>query len=384
MAPTILLITKDAPTPDRRKAGLFPVAIRQHLGLKANILLFAIEDGLSDDASPLSGFPDLTYLNQTMQPTGRLVSKSRFLANELLFRQLARIAKEHNVDAVMGLQSAPRTGLLAQRVANVVGCPFASWEHLTSYGRTDVGLNDRALRAYFAKANAVAAVSGRTLRAIEKRYDMVLEAGVTIPNPVPDDFEALPRPKENNFADHTNGFFTFGAWTNWRDIKRLDLLLSAFATVAAQRPNAKLIVAGPIPDKMGGSFETHPASDRIVRLGNVSREDIRHLAYAVDCCCLPSDHETFGLPVVEALAAGKPVVSTNTDGPSEILGDHPWLGHLVPKGDASAFAEAMTSVMDEQATYSAEKLRKHAIDVYGQKSQTARWTALYASMGLSV
>ncbi len=384
MAPTILLITKDAPTPDRRKAGLFPVAIRQHLSLKANVLLFAIEDGLGEAASTLDGFPDLTYLNQAMTRTGRLVSKSRFLANELLFRQLARVAKQHRVDAVVGLQSAPRTGLLAQRVANSAGCPFASWEHLTSYGRKDVALNDKALRAYFTSANAVAAVSSRTLRAIEKRFQLSLDTGVTIPNPVPDDFEALDPPAQNAFASQTQGFFTFGAWTNWRDIKRLDLLLAAFETVSAQRPDTKLIVAGPIPEKMNNALDGHPASDRIVRLGNISREDIRHLSYAVDCCCLPSDHETFGLPVVEALAAGKPVVSTDTDGPSEILGDHSGLGHLVPKGDVPSFAKAMMAVLDDAEAYDPVKLRKHAIETYGFQAQTARWRSLYQNMGLSV
>lgn len=384
MKPTLLLITKDAPTSDRRKAGLFPVTIRHHLALNANVMLYAVEDGIGPEASALTGFPGLTYLNAEMPVPGSFVAKLPKLAARNRIRQLIRAARKHDVAAVCGLQSAPQSGVLAQHVAKVSGCPFATWEHLTSYNRSEASLDDRKLGTLFAAAGAVAAVSTGTLQAIERRFSLTLNNGRTIPNPVPDDFEFSEPPQPSRYAELCETRFTFGAWTNWRDIKRLDLLLDAFSRVAQQRSDAQLIVAGPMPQHNEDAVRAHPAADRIITLGNISREDIRHLAYAVDCCCLPSDHETFGLPVVEALAAGRPVISTRTDGPSEILGEKPMLGQLVPKGDPAAFAEAMLTAMDHASGVDAEQLRAHAIREYGSATQIARWRAFYRSIGVSV
>ncbi|SDY56418.1 glycosyltransferase family 4 protein [Citreimonas salinaria] len=384
MKPTILLITKDAPTPDRRKAGLFPVAIRHHLSLDANVLLYAIEDGLGSKTAELSGFHGLTYVNAEMRAPGALIARWPRLAAQHRVRQLIKAARANRVAAVCGLQSAPQSGLLAQRIANGIKRPFASWEHLTSYGRRDVVLDDRALGHFFRNSGATAAVSGGTLQAIEQRFGLSLSNGVTIPNPVPDDFEFLEPPQPNRYTSLCTGHFTFGAWTNWRDIKRLDLLLDAFGRIAPDRPDARLIVAGPMPEANQQTIASHTASERIVRLGNISREDIRHLAHAVDCCCLPSDHETFGLPVVEALAAGRPVISTRTVGPTELLSGQPTLGQLVPRNDAAAFATAMISAMDNAHLVEPEQLRAHAIRTCGSEAQIDRWRSFYRGLGLSV
>lgn len=384
MAPTLLLITKDAPIPDTRKAGLFPVAIRHHLALEANVLLYSIEDGYGAQAATLTGFPGLTYINAEMRAPGWQLTKWRAAFALHRSRQLVRFARDYGVVAICGLQSAPQSGLLAQRTATAIGCPFASWEHLSSYGRPEARLHDVALKHFFEQTGAVAAVSNRTLKAIERRYNLSLANGVTIPNPVPDDFEAGETPNPNRYARLTSGNFTFGAWTNWRDLKRLDVLLEAFDQVAQLRPEARLIVAGPISHHMQEAVDRHSATDRIFRLGNISREEIRHLAYAVDCCCLPSDYETFGLPVVESLAAGRPVISTDTDGPCEILGGRAILGQLVPKGDVSAFAKAMMAVMDRPLGHPAERLRAHAIAEYGFDAQVSRWRSFYKGLGVEV
>ena len=257
MAPTLLLITKDAPTSDRRKAGLFPVAIRHHLALGAKVLLYAIEDGHGMQAATLTGFSGLIYLNAEMRPPGRLMAKWHAASTAHRNRELTRAARQHDVAAVCGLQSAPQSGLLARRIAMAIGCPFASWEHLTSYGRPEARLNDVALKRFFQRAGAVAAVSTQTLKAIERRYNLSLANGMTIPNPVPEDFETGKRPNPNRYEALTEGGFTFGAWTNWRDLKRLDVLLDAFGQVAQLRPEARLIVAGPMSSQMQQAMDGH-------------------------------------------------------------------------------------------------------------------------------
>ena len=75
---------------------------------------------------------------------------------------------------------------------------------------------------------------------------------------------------------------------------------------------------------------------------------------------LSSDFEGFGNVIVEALACGVPVVSTDCrSGPSEIL-EHGRYGRLVPVGDASALAQAMLDSLD--ATHDKEALKRRALD----------------------
>jgi D-inositol-3-phosphate glycosyltransferase len=64
---------------------------------------------------------------------------------------------------------------------------------------------------------------------------------------------------------------------------------------------------------------------------------------AADILALPSRNETFGLTILEALAAGIPVVAVNQGGPSNLL--HPRIGALAAPGDPADFAEQVARVL---------------------------------------
>jgi glycosyltransferase involved in cell wall biosynthesis len=79
-----------------------------------------------------------------------------------------------------------------------------------------------------------------------------------------------------------------------------------------------------------------------------------------DVFALSSDYEGFGNVIVEAMACGTPVVSTDCpSGPAEILENGRW-GLLTPVGDAKALAETMNSALN--TTWDAEQLRERAAD----------------------
>ncbi len=69
------------------------------------------------------------------------------------------------------------------------------------------------------------------------------------------------------------------------------------------------------------------------------REDVQRLLALTDIVVLPSDTEPFGMVLIEAMAAAKPVIATRAAGPMEIVNDGQ-TGLLVPVGDAGALAEA--------------------------------------------
>ncbi len=77
------------------------------------------------------------------------------------------------------------------------------------------------------------------------------------------------------------------------------------------------------------------------------REDREALLRSADICLVPSSHEPFGNVVVNAWANRTPVIATVSEGPSFLIKDEA-NGLLVPVGDSSALADAVSRVMSQQ------------------------------------
>ena len=85
-------------------------------------------------------------------------------------------------------------------------------------------------------------------------------------------------------------------------------------------------------------------------LGRVPDSELRALYASATVFAFPSLHEGFGLPVLEAMVAGVPVVASDIPAIREVAGD---AAVLVPPGDADAWAEALSRVL-ESPTLQAE------------------------------
>ena len=131
--------------------------------------------------------------------------------------------------------------------------------------------------------------------------------------------------------------------------KDLPLLVRAFDRVAAGHPDLDLVIAGPegwgeeaLRAAIGGA--RHRA--RIRRLGWLSDVGKAELLAGAAVFAYPSVYEGFGIPPLEAMAAGVPVVATAAGGIPEAVGE---AGVLVPVGDADALAAALLQVLEDPA-----------------------------------
>ena len=162
--------------------------------------------------------------------------------------------------------------------------------------------------------------------------------------------------------------------------KNLLLLIKAFEQATTTMPFMELHLIGADSwraDVVHAAAEAAMARSRIVFHGWVSDESLQHWyrrAYAV---CLPSLHEGFGLPVIEALRAGTPVLGANSGALPEVLGT---CEGLLPPHDVSAWAAAMQlmaadegrrrSLLETQRVaqktimLSPEEVGSEAVDIY--------------------
>lgn len=120
---------------------------------------------------------------------------------------------------------------------------------------------------------------------------------------------------------------------------------AAWPRIAQAVPNAHLVIAGAGEHEhvLRGALADSP---RVHWLG--FRRDVPALMKALDLLVLPTHHEGFPNAIVEAMAAGLPVVSTTVPGPDEAVEDGV-TGLLVRPGDATALGEAVIALLQDDA-----------------------------------
>jgi glycosyltransferase involved in cell wall biosynthesis len=133
--------------------------------------------------------------------------------------------------------------------------------------------------------------------------------------------------------------------------KDLPTLVRAFATLARDLPH-HLVLAG-LPGwgagELAAAVEASGVADRVHLPGYVAEADKAALLSGADLLVYPSRYEGFGLPVLEAMACGTPVVTTTGGSLPEIAGD---AALLVEPGDPGQLAAAVVKLLSDQAAWS--------------------------------
>ena len=127
--------------------------------------------------------------------------------------------------------------------------------------------------------------------------------------------------------------------------KNLSRVIAAFQRVADRVRDCSLVLVGPRGWKDAEVLAAaRPLEEqgRLVRLGQVPEEDLSALYGLAEALVYPSLYEGFGLPVLEAMQCGCPVITSNVSSLPEVAGD---AGLLVPPDSVQAIAGAMERVL---------------------------------------
>ena len=129
--------------------------------------------------------------------------------------------------------------------------------------------------------------------------------------------------------------------------KRVDLLVNAFAKVAKSH-RARLIIIGDGVERpaLEAMAESSGIADRVEFRGFVEPSEIAGWYAIADMVALPSVGETWSVALLEALASGVHVVTTDTVGAAADAVNDPAVGTIVPSGDTDAFAAAIATRLD--------------------------------------
>lgn len=125
-------------------------------------------------------------------------------------------------------------------------------------------------------------------------------------------------------------------------------LVEAFARVCGDRPAWRLVIGGRGPERalLEAQASNRGISDRVTFVGWQPREDFLRCLQQAAIFALPSYAETFGTVLLEAMACGKPVVSTDITGPRDIV-EMGSTGILIAPGDVGALSDALIALMDD-------------------------------------
>lgn len=129
--------------------------------------------------------------------------------------------------------------------------------------------------------------------------------------------------------------------------KGMPVLIEAMAELAGSRPDLRLLVGGRGEASDFRSDLPAALTGKVELLGMLSEIDKARLLRSVDVYCAPNlGGESFGVILLEAMAAGTPIVASELDAFAAVLEDGAG-GVLVPCGDATALAGALGRVLDD-------------------------------------
>ena len=266
-------------------------------------------------------------------------------------------------------------GLGAVRWGRAHEVPVALTEHASNFNmHTDTPLKRKLAREVLAGAAQVIAVSPHLAESIRAAF----------PETRPNIVGNLVRTEFFGIADATRepGPLRVVAIALLHEKKGLRYLLDAAAKlIATGEDGFNIAIGGDGPAREALESQARQLSlDRQVRfLGRLSREQVRAQLQASDLFCLPSLHESFGIVFAEALACGKPVLSTTNGGAEFVV--EPGQGLHVPLADADALADGLRKLMRGEVQLDPpERLRARVVERFSPEAICDQLDAVYAKV----
>ena len=163
--------------------------------------------------------------------------------------------------------------------------------------------------------------------------------------------------------------------SNFRPVKRVMDVLGVFERVTRVVPS-RLVMIGDGPDRSRAEAfcREHHLRDAVFFLGNVP--NLEEIVGASDLFLLPSEHESFGMAALEAMASEVPVIATRSGGVPELITDGE-NGYLFPVGDVDSMAARAIEILSNPELQ--RRLGRSARETAEHKFNESRIVPVYRS-----
>lgn len=286
-------------------------------------------------------------------------------ARQLVQRYIDRFGRPDLIHAHSGFWA----GAAAAHISRSHDLPFVLTEHYSGLESLS-SWRTQLMCTSFQQATKLSAVS-RSLR-----------TKMAICEPLPDRIRILYNMVDAGFFTASpkrepSSPFRFFTLSNFHPWKGIDLLLKAFATSFRSTSNVKLMIGGDGPNRhsIEQLARTLQIDQKLNFMGTMSRTEVRDALWQSDAFVLPSRRETFGVPLIEAMATGLPIVATASGGPEDIV--NPTVGRLTPPENVTALAQALQEMYHTVDQYDPTAIREQAVRRFGTDIFVRRTISLY-------
>lgn len=262
------------------------------------------------------------------------------------------------------------------RAAAVMSIHDVSFEHGPEICGPHSGAHQRSVRAAIRRGAWVHADSEHVAAEVRDLYEIEPQRVVAVPLGV------RPQTAGQHPAPGAPYVLALGSVERRKD---LTTLVAAFDVLASQDRDLRLVHAGPdgnASEDLADAIGRSPHRDRILRLGWVDDGARGALVEQAAAVAYPSLYEGFGLVPLEAMAAGRPVVTTAVSSIPEVAGDD---AVYAPVQDPDGLAEALHRVLTDSslaadladrgrtraAAYTWENTAAGLVDLYQQATSAA-------------
>ena len=269
------------------------------------------------------------------------------------------------------------TQVLAHGLKLFTGIPYVT----TCHGLYKFRIGRRLFRCW---GKSVMAISEPSMERLVVQYRLAPPRQVTlVVNGIEMNYflQSVPDEKVVRFKEQVGlrGEPIIGAIARLSPVKGLDDLLKAIPTLLKDFPKLQVVLVGDGPSREQLNRLAYALGIQEHVIISHPMEDTRIPLAAMQVFTSPALEEGFGLSIVEAMAAGVPVVASNVGGPAKII-EHGKSGLLVPPRNSQALAEALKVFLSQPATRARviEAGREWARELFDMKRVVSEVEHVYA------
>lgn len=306
---------------------------------------FNIEDGLRTYR-----YKDFNYF-----PRNSLMFKSFNNRMDKLYKEIVK--KEGKVDLIHA-HSAMWGGIAACYLSKKYNIPLVITEHSSlKYAKYLKDSYRKYIYRAYKECDILIAVGNGLKKELKEYVNRDVEV---IHNMVDLSLFNIKTSSEKYFK---NDMFTIFSCAFLEEGKGMELLIKAFKE-SFLNENVLLKIGG---DGSRKSYLEELVKDfgienQVKFLGALSREEVAEEMKKCDIFALPSEHETFGVVYIEALASGKPVIGAKNGGAQDIINDEN--GIIIEKNNLNELIQALRYMKDNYESYNKTKIREMIIKNY--------------------